>query len=92
MSEWDEWDQTDEYTSVSILSMSCGQAQPETESPDLSEDDVREVASSDEASEVDVHQNQSRVGFQPCSARAIEIGLGGDRLCRANIHHVCCFR
>ena len=30
-----EWDETDEYTSVPILSMSCGQEQPETESSDL---------------------------------------------------------
>ena len=28
-----EWDQTDEYTSVPIPSMSCGEKQPETESP-----------------------------------------------------------
>ena len=32
MSEWDEQDQTDEHTSVPIFSMSCGHAQPETES------------------------------------------------------------
>ena len=35
MNEWDGWDQTDEYTSVPLLSMSCGEQQPETESPDL---------------------------------------------------------
>ena len=34
MSEWDEWDETDEYTNVPIPSMSCGEKQPETESPD----------------------------------------------------------
>ena len=35
MSEWDEWDQTEDYTSLPLLSMSCGEKQPETESPDL---------------------------------------------------------
>ena len=35
MSEWDEWDQTDECTNVAILSMSCGEKQPETKSPAL---------------------------------------------------------
>ena len=35
INEWAEWDQTDKYTSVPILSMSCGEKQPETESPDL---------------------------------------------------------
>ena len=25
MNEWDGWDQTDEYTSVPLLSMSCGE-------------------------------------------------------------------
>ena len=57
MNEWDEWCQTDEYTRVPILSMSCGEEQPEIKSPALSMTSEK-WASSDEASEVDVHQDQ----------------------------------
>ena len=35
MSDWDEWDQTDDYISVPILSLSCGEKEQETGSPDL---------------------------------------------------------
>ena len=34
MSEWDEWDQTEDYTSVPISSMSCGERQSETNPAD----------------------------------------------------------
>ena len=47
--EWEEWDQTDEYTSVPILSMGCGEtAKNRITRP---EDDARGVANSDEAVE-----------------------------------------
>ena len=35
VSDWGEWDQAHEYNSVPIPSVSCGEKQPDTESPDL---------------------------------------------------------
>ena len=57
MSVWEGWDLTDEYSSVPILSMGCGDtAKNRITRP---KDDAQGVANSDEAGEVDVHQNQS---------------------------------
>ena len=56
MSEWDEWDQTGEHTSVPILS----RTRTARNRIIRSDDDVRGVASSDEASEVEVQENQRR--------------------------------
>ena len=56
MSEWDEWVQTGEHTSVPILS----RTRTARNRIIRSDDDVRGVASSDEASEVEVQQNQRR--------------------------------
>ena len=57
ISECDEWDQHDEYYSLPIISLSSGEKTART-IINRSEDDVRGIASSGEASEADVHQNQ----------------------------------
>ena len=45
MNEWDDWDQTEDYTSVPLLSMSCEERQPETESSDQWHVSVKRVKS-----------------------------------------------
>ena len=55
----DEWNHTDVYHSVPILPLSCGEKHQEN-TINRSEDDVRGLACSSEASEVDVDEHQSR--------------------------------
>ena len=43
MNERDEWEKTEDYTSVPLLLMSCGEKQPETEFPDQCQVPVKRV-------------------------------------------------